>query len=248
MQPEEHSEDTTRPGDPDEVLDGGEAAPEVRSVFGCGTESTAGLSTGPLADSPSPLPFHGVTGLDYASPVGADVAEASAVKPKQDSLLEVAVVVLLALVLALLLKTYVAEAYMIRGSSMEPTFRDGQRVMVQKAFFEVERGDVIIFASKDDPRKDLIKRVIALPGESVEVIDGHPYVDDKRFHESYITEFDKHRGQRYGPRLIPNNQFFVLGDNRPESQDSRTFGAVESSLIKGKVILRWWPFEELRSF
>ena len=184
-------------------------------------------------------------------PDGALAGEATEDAPgrrKQDSLLEVAVVVLLALVLALLLKTYVAEAYMIRGSSMEPTFRDGQRVMVQKAFFEIERGDVIIFASKEDPRKDLIKRVIALPGERVEVIDGHPYVNDKRFQENYITEYGSYRQDRYGPLVIPSDQYFVLGDNRPESQDSRVFDAVEGTLIKGKVILRWWPFEELRSF
>ena len=180
---------------------------------------------------------------------GHDDSRPNSGKRKQDSLLEVAVVVLLALVLALLVKTYVAEAYMIRGDSMFPTFKDGQRVMVQKVLYgDVMRGDVIIFASKDDPRKDLIKRVIGLPGENIKVIDGEVYINEERLEEDYVQEFSGRRYEHYGPEFIPRNKVFVLGDNRPASQDSRVFDAIDDSLVKGKVVLRWWPFEELRAF
>lgn len=180
---------------------------------------------------------------------GGDDSRPVSGKRKQDSLLEVAVVVLLALVLALLVKTYVAEAYMIRGDSMFPTFKDGQRVMVQKVLYgDVMRGDVIIFSSKDDPRKDLIKRVIGLPGENIKVIDGEVYINEERLEEDYVQEFSGRRYEHYGPEFIPRDKVFVLGDNRPASQDSRVFDAVDGSLVKGKVVLRWWPFEELRAF
>ena len=167
---------------------------------------------------------------------------------RRDSFLDVSFVILLALFLALLLKTYVAEAYMIRGHSMEPTFSDNQRVMVQKVFFDIERGDVIIFSSKEDPRKDLIKRVVGLPGDQVHVVDGEVYLNGKKLEEDYTTPYRYARGEVYPPYVVPDDTVFVLGDNRPESQDSRAFDAILMSSIKGKVILRWWPAAEIRTF
>ena len=99
----------------------------------------------------------------------------------------------------------------------------GDFILMRDVAFEIQRGDIIIFASRDDPRKDLIKRVVGLPGEQVEVIDGTVYVNDRKIHEDYVLEFKHHRGERYGPEVIPEGRYFVLGDNRPESQDSRVF-------------------------
>lgn len=166
----------------------------------------------------------------------------------RDSFLEVSVVVLLALFLALLLKTYVAEAYMIRGHSMNPTFEDQQRVMVLKSFYGIEHGDIVIFNSKTDPNKDLIKRIIGLPGDVVEVRDGHVIRNGLPLDEQYITEYKYHRGENYPPITVPDDEFYVLGDNRPQSQDSRKFSTVPVIKIKGKVVLRWWPASELTTF
>ena len=192
---------------------------------------------------PPPLPDR-----RYADLVAFQPAEAPSVSrsPNRDSILEVAVVVLMALFLALLLKVYVAEAYMIRGKSMKPTFGDGQRVMVQKVFYEIRRGDIIIFSSKTDSNKDLIKRVIGLPGDEVFVKStGEVLVNGKLIHEFYIL---KGSHDDHGPIAVEDSMYFVLGDNRPESQDSRTFHSIDADSIKGKVILRWWPLDDLETF
>ncbi len=169
-------------------------------------------------------------------------------KVKRDSFLEISVVVLLALFLALLLKTYVAEAYMIRGHSMNPTFEDQQRVMVLKSFYDVERGDIVIFNSKTDPHKDLIKRVIGLPGDTVEVRDGNVIRNGSPLPEDYITEYKYNWGENHPPIKVPQNEIYVLGDNRPQSQDSRKFSTVPLVKLKGKVVLRWWPASTIQTF
>ena len=191
-----------------------------------------------LSNSPPPLP-------DAFAP---DTATGVSRTPSRDSILEVAVVVLVALFLALLLKVYVAEAYMIRGKSMKPTFGDGQRVMVQKVLYDIRRGDIVIFSSKSDPHKDLIKRVIGLPGDNVFVkTTGEVLVNGEPIHESYIRKGPRRR-EDHGPVVVEASHYFVLGDNRPESQDSRSFDSIDVNSIKGKVILRWWPFDDLKTF
>jgi signal peptidase I len=157
------------------------------------------------------------------------------------------VVVLAALLLALLLKVYVAEAYQIRGSSMETTFEDGERVMVQKIFYTIERGDIVIFSSKEDPRKDLIKRVIGLPGDVIRIEDGEVFINGEKLQEDYAS-VESYRHESYGPRKVAPNTYFVLGDNRDQSLDSRIFDSIDHSAIKGKVILRWWPFQKVHTF
>ena len=202
--------------------------------------SDAGSETPPISSlRPDPLAF------DPSAFQSAEEGHAPR-SPSRDSILEVAVVVLVALFLALLLKVYVAEAYMIRGKSMKPTFGDGQRVMVQKVLYEIERGDIIIFSSKNDPNKDLIKRVVGLPGDKVLVKgNGVVLVNGDVVQESYIRKGSR---DRHGPVVVEESTYFVLGDNRPESQDSRTFDSIEADSIKGKVILRWWPLDDLETF
>ena len=112
-------------------------------------------------------------GLEAVDPEASDdEPEARPAALARSSVLEALVLVLLALVLALTLKTYVAEAYEIKGRSMVPTFANGERVVVLKLFYEIERGDIVIFASNEDATKDLIKRVVALPGEHIRIEDG----------------------------------------------------------------------------
>jgi signal peptidase I len=158
------------------------------------------------------------------------------------------VLVLLALVLALTLKTYVAEAYEIKGCSMVPTFSNGERVVVLKLFYEIMRGDIVIFSSTEDPTKDLIKRVIGLPGERVRISKGRVYVNEEPLDEDYLDDARRSHYEETPERRLGPDEYYVLGDNRDDSQDSRRFGPIGGSRIKGKVIVRWWPFREVRAF
>jgi signal peptidase I len=168
---------------------------------------------------------------------------------ERSGLLEAFVLVLIALVLALTLKTYVAEAYEIKGRSMEPTFLNGQRVVVLKAFYEIEREDVIVFASTEDPSKDLIKRVVGLPGETLKVAGGQVYINGRKLAENY-AKHDLDRELRDTPKeeRIPGRHYYVLGDNRPDSHDSRNFLSIPQECIRGKVVMRWWPFSQFKAF
>jgi signal peptidase I len=128
----------------------------------------------------------------------------------------------------------VAEAYEIRGRSMLPTFEEDQRVMILKVLYEIRRGDIIIFSSAG---KDLIKRVIGLPGDRVEVRGGAVYVNGQKLDEPYLRSTTP----RPTSEVVPPGKYFVLGDNRPDSLDSRDFHAIGAPAIRGKVVLRWWP-------
>ena len=162
--------------------------------------------------------------------------------------LEAAVLVLVALVLALTLKTYVAEAYEIKGRSMEPTFLSGQRVVVLKAFYEIHREDVVVFSSTEDPSKDLIKRVVGLPGETLKIVGGRVYINGQKLQEDYARFGERGVYERPVEERIAPGHYFVLGDNRPDSHDSRYFDSVPATSIRGKVVARWWPFKDFKSF
>lgn len=175
-----------------------------------------------------------------------------AASSRRGSILEMALVVLVALCIALLLKVYVAEAYEIRGKSMEPTLEEDQRVMLLKVFYEIHRGDIIIFTSTENgQQKDLIKRVIGLPGDHVRVVNGRVFLNGKELVEPYAWPYT--RGSRHWhdgtfEEVVQEGKYYVLGDNRPDSQDSRKSGAIDAASIKGKMVLRWWPLGKLESF
>jgi len=184
---------------------------------------------------------------DRAEAGGDETVRSGKRSRKRGGSLEALVLVLLAFLVALLLKQYVAEAYEIKGSSMQPTFANGERVVVLKSFYGLARGDIIIFASKDDPSKDLIKRVVGLPLDRLTIEGGHLRVNGEPTEEGYLLGGDT--GFGYDQTLtLDNGSYFVLGDNRPDSHDSRYFGSVPQANIKGRVVLRWWPFAEFRSF
>jgi signal peptidase I len=167
---------------------------------------------------------------------------------RRSSILEAAVLVLLALVLALSLKTYVAEAYEIKGRSMQPTFESGEKVVVLKLLYEIHRGDVIIFASRDDPSKDLIKRVVGLPGEEVRIEKGRVYIDGAVLTEEYLPQGASRLTEPSVRVKMGAREYFVLGDNRSDSHDSRKFFGVPLESVKGKVVVRWWPLDHFGSF
>ena len=161
---------------------------------------------------------------------------------------EIVVLVLLAFTLAMTTKTYVVEAYEIKGRSMVPTFDDGQRVVVLKLFSDIQRGDIVIFSSQDDPGKDLIKRVIALPGERIQIRKGIVRINGKVLKEGYLEDKDYGLYDAEIDEEVGLGQLYVLGDNRDDSHDSRRFGSVSEESLKGKVVVRWWPFHEVKTF
>ncbi|GIW72751.1 MAG: signal peptidase I [Planctomycetota bacterium] len=144
------------------------------------------------------------------------------------------------------LRTFVVEAYVIHGTSMEPTFHPNERLLVSKfapRFEAIQRGDIIVFRHPTEPGKRLIKRVLGLPGETVEIEDGQVYIDGRLVEEPYLG---LPGGGDFGPHRVPPNCYFVLGDNRKISNDSRVIGDVPADLVLGKAFLLFYP--HLRSF
>lgn len=129
----------------------------------------------------------------------------------------------------------------VRGSSMAPGIHDGDRILVGQWSYllgDVERGDVVVMSYPVDPSLDYIKRVIGLPGDEVRMTGGEVFVNGERIDEPYVDEFEP--GVSYFTKVRAGH-FFVLGDNRPHSSDSREFGQVPRELLKGRVDLRVWP-------
>jgi signal peptidase I len=157
---------------------------------------------------------------------------------------EILLTVALALVIFLLLQATV-QSFVIVEHCMEPNFQEGERVLVNKLayhFGEPERGDVIILHPPSDPKAIYIKRIIALPGDAVEVKDGAVYVNGTKLQEPYIKEPPAYTLHK---EIIPGSEYFVLGDNRNNANDSHKWGTVPRQNIIGKAWLSFWPPEEL---
>lgn len=150
-----------------------------------------------------------------------------------------------AVVFALTIRTFVAEARYINSESMVPTLRVNDRVFVDKIFYKLEgiqRQDVVIFTPPPQAHTtdDYIKRVLGLPGDEIEIKDSALFVNGEKMEELYIAEAME---GSYGPVVVPEGQIFVLGDNRNNSSDSRAWGFVPLENVKGKAIIRFYPFE-----
>ena len=153
--------------------------------------------------------------------------------------------IVIAVVLAMIIRTFVVELYLVDGPSMRPTLQHAQRLVVNKFIYHFrapEKGEVLIFRYPKDPSRDFIKRVIAVPGDTIEIKDGNVFVNGELQNEDYILS--KCRGD-YPKSTIPEGHFFVMGDNRNNSEDSRfpDVGFVPFDLIKGKAMLVFWPLD-----
>ncbi len=152
-----------------------------------------------------------------------------------------------AALLSLLIITFVVQAFFIPSGSMEPTLQIGDRILVSKFTYrigEIHRGDVIVFHYPLNPGKDFVKRVVALGGETVELRDGVVLINRAPIQELYptaLTGGDRACTSNYGPQKIPDDQLFVLGDNRCNSEDSRFFGFVPDENVVGKAMVIYWP-------
>ena len=122
---------------------------------------------------------------------------------------------------------------------MEPSYHDGDRLLLEKVPKGPERGDVVVFYYPRDTRRSFIKRIIALPGEQVEIRDGVVLINGEAIAEPYVAAEHNQLPGHFGPEVIPEGHVFVLGDNRDHSNDSRSWGPLPTSLIYGKVLLRY---------
>jgi signal peptidase I len=153
---------------------------------------------------------------------------------------EIAITVLLALSLFFVLR-FTIDTVIVIGMSMEPSFHNGQRILVSKVsyrFHEPERGDVIVFQPADKPEGDFIKRIIGIPGDTVEVQDGAVYLNGEKLQEPYIKNAPRYD---FDEMEIPAGSYFVLGDNRNNSNDSHNGWVVPRENIVGKAWVSIWP-------
>ena len=188
-------------------------------------------------------------------------------KPKRSAsktALEWVVLIVSAIAIALLVKTFLFQAFYIPSESMYPTLKTNDRVIVNKLSYhlhDVHRGDIVVFTTPKGPDgqpidptiKDLVKRVIGLPGEIVSAQDGHIYINGKRLNEPYLQPTAINNCVSFPTNCFPSspiapNHYWVMGDNRTQSRDSRSFGAISRSEIVGRVFVRIWPPNRLHVF
>ncbi|RKX24751.1 MAG: signal peptidase I [Candidatus Zixiibacteriota bacterium] len=173
-------------------------------------------------------------------------------KPLWREYLETAII---ALVAAALLRVFVISAYHVNSASMEDTLMTGDYIFVNKLAYDYgsdpKRGDIVVFKYPNNPEKDFIKRVVGIPGDEVQVADKILYVNGD---VASIPTMSKHIDKRiipgdlsfrdnFGPYEVPSDQYFVVGDNRDDSRDSRFWGSVPRENIKGKAVFVYWSWE-----
>ena len=155
-----------------------------------------------------------------------------------------------AAVYATLIVTFGFQVARVDGLSMAPTLEDHDRLIVNKLVYEIGEprpGDIVMLYYPLNPDKMFVKRVIAKEGDTVRIVDGHVYVNDVPLHDDYVPEeFRSH--DDWGPTVVQQGYYFVMGDHRNNSSDSRHWGPVPKKYIVGKVKVRWWPLQDARIF
>ena len=148
---------------------------------------------------------------------------------------------------SVLIITFLYQPVRVEGTSMLPRLEDRDRLFINKFVYHIaaiERGDVVVFRYPRDPEKSYIKRVIALPGDTLRVDHGHVYVNGNLLHEPYVpAEYRDNRS--LAEMVIPAESYFMMGDHRSISSDSRDFGPVDRSLIYGKAVFVYWPAHDV---
>lgn len=167
------------------------------------------------------------------------------------------VVIAIALVVAVLIRVFVAQTYYIPSTSMYPTLKAGERIVVNKLAYDLHgigRGDIVVFSRPPaencggPPVPDLVKRVVGLPGDVISARGGFVYVDGRRLAEPWLPKVRTTFTSNFGPERVPSNDYFMMGDDRVNSCDSRSWGFVKGSLIVGKVDFVIWPLGEFHLF
>lgn len=190
---------------------------------------------------------------DYAQPakelLGGVETDSNSSEEKQPSAAwvlfrELLETIVLSLIIFLLIRQ-VIQNYRIESHSMQPNFYEGEFILVNKLAFKLgdpSRGEVIVFHNPQNPDEDYIKRVIGLPGDTVEIHGQTVMVNGEIFEEPYsLNQFRP--GENFGPQVVPTDQLFVMGDNRGNSSDSRRIGSIPENLVVGQAWLRVWPLD-----
>jgi signal peptidase I len=191
-------------------------------------------------------------------------------KSKKRILWEYAEAIVTALILALIIRAYVVQAFKIPTASMVDTLLVGDHILVNKLVYGMKvpfsdkrfvvfkkpgRGDIIVFKYPEDPKRDFIKRVVAVEGDVVEARDKTVYLNGKALNEPFISHRDKETRpgeyeprDNFGPIVVPKGKYFVMGDNRDYSYDSRYWGFVDFEAVKGKALVIYWSWDGKKHF
>lgn len=167
-------------------------------------------------------------------------------KPGKSPAREWAETLVVALLVALVIRTFVVQVYLVEGPSMEPTLHTNERVFVNKLIYRLrdpKPGEIIVLQDPNRPQRELIKRVIAVAGETIEIKKGTVYVDGQALKEPFINTAIKSSTDMQ-PLTVPEKQVFVMGDNRGMSFDSRAIGPVTVNKIDGKAFFMFWPVDK----
>ena len=177
------------------------------------------------------------------------------VKAAASYILELVHVVVISLAIIIPIRYFLIQPFYVKGASMEPSFYDHEYLIIDEIsyrFREPQRGDVVVFKYPNDPSQYFIKRIIGMPGETVEIKDGRVRVYKEEGSIGYYLNESQYLSgaETYADRKfnIGENEYFILGDNRTSSMDSRIFGPVHEKLIVGRVWLRGWPITKFRIF
>lgn len=153
---------------------------------------------------------------------------------------------LISLVIAGVVILFLYQPVKVEGTSMMPRLEDQERIFINKfsyRFEPIQRGDVVVFRFPRNSARSYIKRVVGLPGETVRMVEGEIFVNGRKLEEPYILP--QYRGrQNQGPVVVPPGEFYVLGDHRNSSNDSRMWGTVPTEYIHGKAVLAYWPLQQ----
>ncbi len=183
------------------------------------------------------LPMEGAASTDRPSVIGIFVS----------ALKELMQVVLPAVALALFIHIFLAQATVVLGQSMQPNLQPSERLVIEKLsyrFHDPGRNEIVVLDMPQMPAL-MIKRIIGLPGETVEIRQGRIYIDSREAPEPYIQPFSH---VSYGPITLAADTYFVLGDNRDNSNDSRSFGPIPRDYITGRAWMRYWPLTRFTIF
>lgn len=184
------------------------------------------------------------SGEETFAPSGTAAPSPSLIRQLLHSVRELLETIVPAIIIALLINIFLAQATRVYGQSMEPNLHPDQRLVVEKLTYHLHaprRGDVVVLRVSEQSDL-LIKRVIGLPGDTVEIREGHVFVNGELLNEPYLVDLT---GGSYPPTYIPPLHVFVLGDNRGFSNDSRSFGMIPIDNILGKAWLSYWPPEQI---
>ena len=153
------------------------------------------------------------------------------------------------ILIAVILIVFIYQPVKVEGTSMMPTLTDQERIFINKFTYhyglgEIQRGDMVVFWYPRDTSKSYIKRIIGVPGDTVRIDEGDVYLNGKRLIEDYVPDINRDRVS-WGPQQVPADNYFVLGDHRNSSNDSRTWGWVDRKYIYGKAVFVYWPLDKM---